>query len=176
ETLGESADARARDLAVFKTMQDLKKDPLADEAFRQQAISDAAATAEATARLQEQQQALQTIGSMASGVFNTIGDQISQAFVSGQSAALTFGNITHAVLTQIIKDILQLAIIAPIMNSITGGTQTTLGSILGIGSTGTGTTTAASGTSTMTLLSDGSTVYSVANQGLQLAGYQGIGG
>lgn len=174
-SLGDSADVRARNLAILKETQTLQKnEPFASEERKQAAINEAAAISDATVRLQEQQQALQTVGSMASGVFNTIGDQISQAFVSGQSAALTFGNITHAVLTQIIKDILQLAIIAPIMNAITGGSQTTLGSILGIGSTGT--STAAGGTSALSMLSTGGSLVSGGSSVMQALGYQGLGG
>ena len=180
ETLGESADARARDLAVFKTMQDLKKDPHADEAFRQQAIDDAAKVADLTFAYQQQQQAIQTLGTMASSIFNTIGDQISQAFVSGQSAAITFGNITKAVLTQVVKDILQLAVIGPVMNSLLGTNATTLGQVLSIGSsalggTGGGTTTDANG-NVISTLSTGSSVLSGGSSLLQALGYQGLGG
>jgi len=55
--------------------------------------------------------------------FDRLGDAIVQAFVSGQGAAVNFGNVARAILSSVVADIAKLAVVNPVLNSIFPSTQ-----------------------------------------------------
>jgi phage-related minor tail protein len=68
-----------------------------------------------------------------SQAFDTIGNSIAQAFLSGKDAAVTFQSVMKTVVQQIIQEVIKLAIINPLLNSLFpgSGTRPTIGSVLG---------------------------------------------
>lgn len=77
--------------------------------------------------------------------FDRVGDAIVNAFVGGQGAAVNWGNLARGIIGSIASDLAKLAIVNPIINSLTGatgsGARPTLGgaglgdisSLLGLG-------------------------------------------
>ncbi len=60
--------------------------------------------------------------------FDRVGDAIAQAFLTGQGAAVNFGNVARSIVGSLASDFLKLGVINPISNSIFGGTaRPTLG-------------------------------------------------
>lgn len=55
--------------------------------------------------------------------FDRLGDALVDAFVSGQGAAVNFGNVTRAILSSVIADVAKLGVINPILNSIFTSSQ-----------------------------------------------------
>jgi hypothetical protein len=163
-TLNETGDVRARDLAVFREQQEIAKSmPDIDAARRDALLANAAAIADATSQLQRQQQASQELGNMLTQAFDQVGSAITQAFVQGNGAAVNFGNIARAVMASVLQEVVKLAIINPILNSVAGGTQrTTLSDVFSLGgSSGSGTSGASGVGGIGNLLSLGSTASSV---------------
>lgn len=76
---------------------------------------------------QQQQASVQAISGAFSSAFSTIGNAITQAFVSGQGAAVNWGNVVKSVLAQVIQKVAELAILNPILNSLFGQQNGTLG-------------------------------------------------
>lgn len=73
--------------------------------------------------------------------FDRLGDAIVQAFVSGQGAAVNFGNIARAVISSAVADFAKLAVVNPLMNSLftsTAGPRPTLAGAFGGGGVGIG--------------------------------------
>ena len=172
ETLGQSADVRDRNLAILKATQEIEKnEPFVSEATKQARIAEAAATADLNTQLQQNQQALNEIGNLATQAFDQVGQAIAQAFVQGQGAAVNFGNVARAVISSVVQEVLKLAVINPILNSVVGGAnRTTLGqATAALGGT-------SSGGGLLSLLGTGSSAVSGGSSLLQLLGYQGIGG
>jgi hypothetical protein len=164
-TLGESADIRARDLAVLKEQQTIDKTmPDLEAAQKDKLLANAAAIADANTALQQQQADLQAISGMMTQVFDQVGQAITQAFVNGNGAAVNWGNVTRAVIASVIQEMLKLAILNPILNSLSGGNLSTL---TGVVNTVAGTATAGGGSSMMSsggsILSTGSSLYSAYN-------------
>lgn len=107
-----------------------KEGDLTDEqkAQRIDALTNSFDQAAAAAQTFQQQQAsVQAISGAFSQAFSTIGNAITQAFVSGQGAAVNWGNIVKSVLAQVIQQAAQLAILNPILNSVFGQNNGTLG-------------------------------------------------
>jgi hypothetical protein len=149
-TLGQSAEIRVRDLAVFKEQQVIAKTmPDLEQAQQVKLLANAAAIATATSELQRQQQAWNEIGNVATQISDQIGQAISTAFVSGSGSAVNFGNITKAVLSGVVNEIAKLAIINPILNSVFGGTRSTASDVLGVlgSAVGSGSSSGSSGSS-----------------------------
>jgi trimeric autotransporter adhesin len=157
-TLGETADIRAKDLAVFQAEQTIAKSMPDITAEQKSAyIANAAAIAAATANLQQQQQVISDISGMMTQAFDQVGSAITQAFVNGNGAAVNFGNVTRGIIASVVQEIAKMAIIAPIINSLGGSHQTTLGDLLSLGTTGAsavaGTSSGSSGSSSLSDLS-----------------------
>jgi hypothetical protein len=85
----------------------------------------------ATQALVQQQASVSALAGAFNQAFNTIGDAITQAFVQGQGAAVDFGNVAKAVLSQLVQQFIQLAALNPLENALFGGTRGTLGGALG---------------------------------------------
>lgn len=75
--------------------------------------------------------ALDYISNAFSSAFNTIGDAITQAFVQGQGAAVNWGNVTKAVVSQVLKSVLELSLINPLKNWLSGGNAPSISGVLG---------------------------------------------
>lgn len=66
--------------------------------------------------------------------FDRLGDAIVNAFVSGQGAAVNFGNVARGIIGSIVSDIAKLALVNPILNSLfisTTGARPTLAGAFG---------------------------------------------
>jgi len=178
--IGATTEERNRELAVMQKRQELGL-KLGDQATdeQQKALNAARAVADLSTQIQQQTQALNEVGNMATQAFQTVGNAITQAFIGGQGAAVNFGNVLRGVLTQILQQITQLAIINPILNSVIGGTnRTTLDQVLGAlgSSSGSGGVTLTSpGGDILGTLSTGGSVVSGTSSLLQALGYKGLG-
>lgn len=145
--LGVSAETRERELAALRARQQIEgrggdPDSAASRAYVE------AAQAAASARLEQQRMAsgLQEVQRIGEQAFNRIGEAITQAFLSGEGAAVNWGNIAKAVISEVAQALVRLAIINPVMNAVFGTSQSTLGSVLGaIGGAASGGLKAANG-------------------------------
>jgi hypothetical protein len=88
--------------------------------------------ADATAAFQLQQNSLNEVKSFFSNTFDTIANSITQAFATGNLAALKFKDIAKSVASAVISEFAKLAIINPLKNLLTGGNDPTLSSVGGI--------------------------------------------
>jgi hypothetical protein len=133
DSLGTNEQARTRMLAVMKAEQEMHRqfgDLLPKEA--QEYIKLAGATADATAAFQLQQNSLNEVKSFFSNTFDTIGNAITQAFATGNLAALKFKDIAKSVASAVVSEFAKLAVINPLKNLLTGGNDPTLTSVGGI--------------------------------------------
>lgn len=174
-TLGESAGIRAHDLAVLQEQQTIAKTmPGISQQEKDQLVAGAAAIADQNTNLQQTQAALTEVGSLATQAFDQIGSAISNSFLSGTGSAINWGNTVKAVIGTVIQEVAKLAILNPILNSITGSSNTTLlgvlGALSGSGGGSAGISTAATAASAvsgngsiLSTLSNGSTLVSGAN-------------
>jgi hypothetical protein len=174
-TLGQSTEARTVYLAALKQQQAIELNEPHASAERTAAVTaEAAAIADLTWQLQQQQAALNEIGNLTTQAFDQVGQALSQAFVSGQGAAVNWGNVTRAIIASVIQELAKLAILNPIINSITGGSATTLGSVISAvgGSASSG---GSSGPSALSLVGTGASLIGGGSSILTLLGYQGLG-
>ncbi len=73
--------------------------------------------------------------------FERLGDAMVDAFVSGQGAAVNFGNVARGIAASVVTDFAKLAIVNPILNSLfvgSGGPRPTLAGAFGSGGGGLG--------------------------------------
>ena len=120
-TLGQNADQRTKLIAVMRAEQDMHRkfgDVLPQEA--QDYIDLTARTADATATYQHQQQALNDLTSAIGSVADTITNDITQAFINGNGAAVNWGNIIQGIESQIAGLIAKLLIVNPLLNALDG--------------------------------------------------------
>lgn len=177
-TLGENADIRARDLAVFKERQTIEQTmPGLMQDEKDKLVANAAAIADATTNLQRQQQTVNEIGNALTQVADQLGQAITTAFVSGQGAAVNWGNITRGVIASVLQEVLKLAVINPILNSALGTTRTTAGDVSSVG----GVSSSGGSGGIGSLLSTGSSLYGLSGSGsgsslLSSMGITGAGG
>ena len=95
--------------------------------------------AEAIRRYHER--SFDAVVSIGERAFERLGDAMVDAFVSGQGAAVNFGNVARGIAASVVTDFAKLAIVNPLMNSLfvgTGGPRPTLGAALGGGGVGVG--------------------------------------
>lgn len=133
DLLGETNGLRDHELAVLRERQKLLKDgvPLSSEAA-QAALLYAGRVADATTALQHQQQVMNDITGMATQVFDQVGNAIANAFTSGAGHAVNFANVARAALASVVQEIAKLALINPVLNSVLGGSRTSLGDVAGM--------------------------------------------
>lgn len=132
-SLGENENARTRQLAVLKATQDQLREHngvLTDEAQKYIALT--GTIADATAAYQLQQNSLTEIKNFFSNTFDTIGTAITQAFATGNLAALKFKDIAHSVASAVASEFAKLAILNPLKNFLFGSNDVTLGSVGGV--------------------------------------------
>lgn len=95
--------------------------------------------AEAIRRYHER--SFDAVVSIGERAFERLGDAMVDAFVSGQGAAVNFGNVARGIAASVVTDFAKLAIVNPILNSLfvgSGGPRPTLGAALGGGGVGVG--------------------------------------
>lgn len=83
---------------------------------------------------QQEQASVNALSGAFSTAFSTIGNAITQAFISGQGAAVNWGNVIRAVISQVIQKFAELAILNPLLNSLFGqsnGSLSTAFAVLG---------------------------------------------
>ena len=137
--LGTNSDDAARAMAALAEQQSLVQRygsaaAVAASDQAQQEAGLAARTEDATLSLNHQKQTLADLSSSASGVFDTLGNDITQAFTQGSGAAVTFTSIMQGLETQLASLIIKFAVINPLLNSLLGTNSTTIsdiGSLLG---------------------------------------------
>ncbi len=101
-----------------------------------------AANADLKTTLQQQQQDMNEVANAFSQSFDTIGQGIVTALVSGRGAAVTFQNVMTSVAEEILREFLKLSVLNPMLNSLFGGNRSTLSGVAsafsGSGSSGGG--------------------------------------
>ena len=161
-----NAVEREKLIALSKAQQQIKNANAegTDEAERYLAAVRASAELRSQNQLlQNSWQELQNFGTQA---FDRIGEAITQAFVNGEDASVSFKNVAKAVLSEIIQLMLKLSVINPLQNALLGTNNGTLGSLLGMLGGGAG--SVAAGGSTYAL--DMSSGVTTATAGAGLSG------
>lgn len=127
-----SVETRERELAAVRARQQILGRGGDPESDASRAYIDAAQAA-ASARIEQQRMAsgLQEVQRIGEQAFSRIGEAITQAFVSGESAAVSWGNVAKALVSEVAQALVRLAVINPIMNAVFGTSQNTLISVLG---------------------------------------------
>ncbi|MDO9712458.1 hypothetical protein [Paracraurococcus lichenis] len=180
--VGVSTEASARELAVFQEKRKILKENYGNEAAldeesSQRRIANAAAIADETSALRKQSSAMQELQGLAERSFDRIGQSITDAFVSGKGAAVNFGNVAKAVLSEVIQYLAKIAVVRPIMNALFGSNNPDIGTVASVlgnvaggsssGSTGTAVgdgTSPGSSSGLLSYASTGSTLYSLADK------------
>ena len=137
--LGQSAAVRERELATRRAIRQLEREGFdaANLPAAQQALVDqAGALADANTELRQQRTLYDGIADSAVQAFSRVGDAITQAFVSGQGAAVNWGNVARGVVSSVLSEIVKLAIINPILNGVLGTERPSLLSLGGSGGGG----------------------------------------
>lgn len=174
-TLGQSAEIRTHDLAVLKARIEVEKQfPLLAQAEKDKLVQNSALIADATFQFQRQQEALNEIGNVATNAFNQVGSAMVNAFVGGQGAAVNFGNVARGILTSVLNEVLKLAVLNPILNSLTGGSRVTLGGIGGALGSVLGNGSGGGSGGTMDALSAASSGYSGISSLMEALGYKSV--
>ncbi len=86
------------------------------------------AAADASQKFQQEQASVSAVAGALSSAFDTVGNAITQAFIQGQGAAVKWGTVMQGVISQVIQQVLKLAVINPIINSLFGQNNGTLAS------------------------------------------------
>ena len=124
------SDARTVYLAQLQATISAHREegPVLDDAA-QKNIALAGALAQGSVAYQHSEQAITDLSSSMSGIFSTLGDDISQAFTQGGGSAVTFKSVLQGLESQIVELILKFAVLNPLMNSLFGQNNTTLSGI-----------------------------------------------
>lgn len=137
DLLGQSKSASAGETAAIAERTKLGlalNDSLTEE--QQKAIDLARANGDLKASYEAQRSTLNELSSLFTQSFDSVSAAITNAFVNGSASAVNFGNVIKSVISQIIADVLKLAIINPIINSVFSPEvlKPTLGSLFSGGS------------------------------------------
>jgi hypothetical protein len=131
-TLGMNSDARALLLQHMKDEHELRQQLGKDyDKFGPQLLEERDSVAKLSQEFQNQQASLNYLSNQFSQAFDTIGNAMTQAFVSGQGQAVNWGNVMSAVVQQVIQAFIKLAVINPILNALFSQSNPTFSSVLG---------------------------------------------
>lgn len=86
----------------------------------------------ASAAFGQAQRSVAAIADVLGAAMDRVGEALVNAFVSGQGAAVNFGNITKGVIASILVEFIRLAALNPLRNAFFGGGLPTLGSALSV--------------------------------------------
>jgi hypothetical protein len=182
QALHMQADAAALYVQHTKDMIDVR-DKYKHESpdFQANVLKERDAIAAANQSLQQQSAIMQYLAGQVDQAFSTVGTAITNAFAQGSMAAINWGSITKAVLTQVLQAMIQLAIVNPLKQDLFGSSVASAPTLLQVlGTLGGGGTAAASSGGGISQLKDvastGSSVLSGGSSLLQAFGYQGLGG
>jgi trimeric autotransporter adhesin len=157
--------------------------------YRADRLKERDALAQLTQELNNQRAIGQYLAGQFDTMFSTIGTAITQAFTQGQGAAVNWGNVTKAVITQVEQALIQLAIINPIKQMFLGSSIASAPTIFdvlgyfgsgatgGVGNTGSGASAGgASGTKGGGLLGSLSSLASVFSGAKTVGEFTGLTG
>lgn len=129
ELVGKSADERERELSIFKAQQAVKEKggDLANPTAQEQAfIASKTRIADLGSELRRHQSLYDEIANSATRSFETVGDAITDAFVKGQGASVSWGSVTRGVISTVIQKALQLSVVNPLLNGLFGGERASI--------------------------------------------------
>lgn len=129
-SLGQNADQRQVGLAVLQKDLELHRqygDVIPDEALKNRELTES--IAQATVELQHHQEVLSEVTSAIGNMSDQLFDGVTQGFLQGTSAGVSFKSMLQALETQAVSLVAKFALINPLLNSIDGGTRTTLSDI-----------------------------------------------
>lgn len=86
------------------------------------------ATVRTKGELEQQQRTIEDLERFGTQAFDRIGESITRAFVEGKGEAIEFGNIVQGILSEIMQEIIKMAVLNPIKNSIFGTVLPTIAS------------------------------------------------
>ena len=123
--IGQSAEQRERELAALRTIRGLITSGKAPDAeslseTQQALVEQSKQIASANYALKQQQSLYDGIANAASQAFDLVGTAIANAFVSGQRAAINWGNVASSIISSVLQQVLKLAVINPVLNSVLG--------------------------------------------------------
>ncbi|MCX7275504.1 MAG: hypothetical protein NTV19_20715 [Burkholderiales bacterium] len=123
--IGQSAEQRERELAALRTIRGLITSGKAPDAeslteTQQALVEQSKQIASANYALKQQQSLYDGIANAASQAFDQVGTAIANAFVSGQRAAINWGNVASSIISSVLQQVLKLAVINPVLNSVLG--------------------------------------------------------
>ncbi len=129
-TLGMSNEARTILLVRLRAEQELKQQAIPIEgALGQAYLASVEALTRQSLAFDRQKAALDEIANSFSQSFNTIGNAITQALLSGQGAAVNWRNVMTSVSQQVLQQFLKLAVLNPLLNNLFGGSRTTISDV-----------------------------------------------
>ncbi|OUJ09724.1 hypothetical protein HK26_12740, partial [Acetobacter okinawensis] len=102
------------------------------DASSQSYLNSVDALSDATNAYQHQQAVLQDVTGELSSMADTIGDDVTQAFVQGSGAGVSFKSVLQGIESQIASMLVKMALINPLLNSIDGGARSTLGGLASV--------------------------------------------
>ncbi|ARW47092.1 phage tail length tape measure family protein [Acetobacter pasteurianus] len=125
--IGSNDDARQKLVAHMEVEQQLYRQgiPLTDE-YAQKLLASTDALSDATAEYQHQQQVMDDFTGSISDMADQLSDGVVQGFMQGTSSGMSFKNMLQGVDASVASVIARFALINPLLNSIDGGTRTTL--------------------------------------------------
>lgn len=150
--IGATNAARDKELALLKERQRLVTAGGPEALNRkdsQDSLARVAMIADETDALKIQQNAMKDLSGIGTTAFDKIGTAITGAFATGSLKALNFRGLMSAVFSEIAQQVLKLAVLNPVLNSLFGGDHRTtisdVGGVIGNLTGNTGSTPAAAG-------------------------------
>ncbi|MDN6713237.1 MAG: phage tail length tape measure family protein, partial [Acetobacter sp.] len=149
-TLGQNDEARQKLINHMQAEQQLQREGRSlTDASSQAYLSSVDALSDATNAYQHQQSVLQDVTGEFSSMADTISDDVTQAFVQGSGAGVSFKSVLQGIESQIASMLVKMALIDPLLNSIDGGARSTLGDLSNVmsgmnGSSGSSTSSSSS--------------------------------
>lgn len=149
-TLGQNDEARQKLINHMQAEQQLQREGRSlTDASSQAYLSSVDALSDATNAYQHQQSVLQDVTGEFSSMADTISDDVTQAFVQGSGAGVSFKSVLQGIESQIASMLVKMALINPLLNSIDGGARSTLGDLSNVmsgmnGSSGSSTSSSSS--------------------------------
>ncbi|WP_338332157.1 phage tail length tape measure family protein [Acetobacter sp. LMG 32666] len=147
-SLGKNDEARQKLINHMQAEQQLQREGRSlTEASSQAYLGSVDALSDATNAYQHQQAVLQDVTGEFSSMADTISDDVTQAFVQGSGAGVSFKSVLQGIESQIGSMLVKMALINPLLNSIDGGARSTLGDLSNVlsGSTGSSSSSTSSG-------------------------------
>ncbi|WP_339077066.1 phage tail protein [Acetobacter sp. AC2005] len=132
-SIGQNADERSIMLARMQAeIQEHRKFGTVLPQEGQDYVDLSTKIAEASTEYEHQQQVLDDFTGSLSDMTDQLSDGVVQGFLQGTSSGMSFKSTMQGIETQIVSMIAKMALINPLLNSIDGGTRTTLSGINGM--------------------------------------------